>query len=83
MPVPVNELWRLKTFISTAVSESSGEYTDRNFVTIESLKEKNKEYEISGKYTVPSTGKTHNYNVRINSNDEISYLSIDNKQIIS
>ena len=38
MSVPVNELWRLKLFISTAVSESSGEYTDRNFVTIESLK---------------------------------------------
>jgi hypothetical protein len=83
MPVPVNELWRLKTFISTAVSESSGEYTNKDHVTIESLKEKNNEYEISGKYTVPSTGKTHNYNVRINSKDEISYLSIDNKQIIS
>ena len=40
MPVPVNELWRLKTFISTAVSESSGEYTNKDHVTIESLKEK-------------------------------------------
>lgn len=38
MPVPVNELWRLKTFISTAVSESSGEYTNKDHVTIESLK---------------------------------------------
>ena len=83
MPVPVNELWKLKTYIRTAVSEASGEYITRDLVIIESLKEIDNEYEISGKYTVPSTGKTHNYNVRINSNDEISYLSIDNKQIIS
>lgn len=83
MPVPVNELWRLKAHISTAVSESSGEYTNREYVIIESLKEINNEYEISGKYTVPSTGKTHDYKVRINVDDEISYLSVDNKPIIS
>jgi hypothetical protein len=83
VPVPVNELWRLNTFISTAVSESSGEYTDRSNVTIESLKDMNNVYEISGRYTVPLSGKTHNYTIKINAKDEISYLSIDNKQIIS
>ena len=83
MPVPVNELWRLKAHISTAVSEASGEYTGRDHVIIESLKEIDNEYEISGKYTVPSTGKKHDYKIRINANEEISFLSIDDKQIIS
>jgi hypothetical protein len=83
MPVPVNEIWKLKTYITTAVSESSGEYTDRDHVIIESLMEIDNEYEISGKYFVPFTGKKHDYKIRINTNEEISFLSIDDKQIIS
>ena len=83
MPVPVNELWRLKAHISTAVSEASWEYTGRDHVIIESLKEIDNEYEISGKYFVPFTGETHDYKIRINANEEISFLSIDDKQIIS
>ena len=84
MPVLVSDIWRLKTYIATAISEATGEYIKKDNVTIESLKEVNQEFDISGKCDVfLSEGKTHDYRVKISTDSKISYLSVDDKQIIS
>ncbi|EQB71690.1 MAG: hypothetical protein AMDU1_APLC00020G0056 [Thermoplasmatales archaeon A-plasma] len=83
MPVAVDDLWKIKAHIATAISQATGEYPIRDNVTMESLKETNNEYDISGRYTISYTGKSHTYSVRIDRDGKISFLSIDNQQIIS
>ena len=83
MPVAVDDLWKIKAHIATAIYQATGEYTIRDNVTMEYLKETNNEYEISGRYTISYPEKSHKYRVRIDREGKISFLSIDDQQIIA